>query len=37
MWNYSSRRNKKLEKKQIFIWAAVDVDTKECLTMGFRR
>ena len=25
----------RLEKKQIFVWA-VDVDTKECLTMGFR-
>ena len=26
----------RLEKKQIFVWAAIDVDTKECLTMGFR-
>ena len=24
----------RMEKKQIFVWAAIDVDTKECLTMG---
>ena len=25
----------KLENKQIFVWAAIDVDSKECLAMGF--
>ncbi len=25
----------KLEKKLIFVWAAVDIDTKRCLTIGF--
>ena len=25
----------RMEKKQIFVWAAIDVDTKECLIMGF--
>ena len=24
----------KLEKRLIFVWAVIDVDTKECLTMG---
>ena len=27
----------RLENKQIFVWAAIDIDTKECLIMGFRR
>ncbi len=27
----------RLEKKQIFVWAAIGVDIKEYLTMGFRR
>ena len=25
----------KLEKKQIFVWDSIDVDSKEYLTMGF--
>ena len=29
-----TKKEEKLEKKLIFVWAAIDVDTKECLLFG---